>query len=262
MVCNTPSGITPSAGAQWLVHQQLHMLEAFLINQQTFHSNATADALQQSPLSELRFRLHIFTDTYSSLSNRLLLEKAVNERIITAELSLREHKVIIIGIYWVNESDIPEIKKNFQDAFKNVLKKWKEHELIILGDFNSKVGTSTISHVVGEFGDKVKSNNCSRLIKICEEFKLKIQNTFFYHEDIRKYTRYEKKSKSLIDFCITRQDTRLYVLDVLACRWLECGTDHIFLEATVSFPVITNDGNRKSICEEIKQLGERIRSRL
>ncbi|KAF8767856.1 Craniofacial development protein 2 like protein [Argiope bruennichi] len=184
---------------------------------------------------------------------RITKWEAVNERLITAKLNIHGQKVIVIGVYWVDDSATPYIKDRFQSDFKNELKKVKrEHELIILGDFNSKVGISTTSKIVGKFGDKEINNNGRRLIDVCEEFKLKIQNTFFDHEDIHKYTWHHKRnsSKSLIDFCITRQETTLQVHDILACRWLECGTDHIFLEATISFPIIKGNENNEYIVEE------------
>ncbi|CAL1267556.1 unnamed protein product [Larinioides sclopetarius] len=171
------------------------------------------------------------------LSQEFGEKETTNERIITGKLNIQEREVIIIGVYWVNETEDRKIKEGFQNKFRDELNKWKEHELIILGDFNSKVGISTENKVVGNFGDKEINDNGRKLIKICEDFGLKIQNTFFDHEDIHKYTWYHKRnsSKSLIDYCITRQDTTLHVHDVLACRWLECGTDHILIEATISF---------------------------
>ncbi|GFS48612.1 craniofacial development protein 2 [Trichonephila inaurata madagascariensis] len=175
---------------------------------------------------------------------RVIKWEAISERIITAKLSISGQKIIVIGVYGTDETAKPTVKDAFQEDLKNVLKKIKkQHELIMLGDFNSKVGVSKISKVVGNFGNSEVNTNGRRLIDLCEEYHLKIQNTFFDHEDIHKYTWYHKwnLSKSLIDFCITRQDTSLYVHDVLACRWLECGTDHVFLEATISFPLLIND---------------------
>ncbi|GFS85161.1 craniofacial development protein 2 [Nephila pilipes] len=123
----------------------------------------------------------------------------------------------------------------------------------MLGDFNSKVGVSKTSKVVGKFGDSEVNNNGRRLIDLCEEYHLKIQNTFFEHEDIHKYTWYHKQnlSKSLIDFCITRQEASLCVHDVLACRWLECGTDHVFLEACISFPLLVKDEIIETASEDV-----------
>ncbi|GFU73820.1 craniofacial development protein 2 [Trichonephila clavipes] len=175
---------------------------------------------------------------------RVIKWEAISERIITAKLSISGQNITVIGVYGTDETAKPTVKDAFQEDLKNVLKKIKkQHELIMLGDFNSKVGVSKISKVVGNFGNSEVNTNGRRLIDLCEEYHLKIQNTFFDHEDIHKYTWYHKwnLSKSLIDFCITRQDTSLYVHDVLACRWLECGTDHVFLEASISFPLLIND---------------------
>lgn len=188
---------------------------------------------------------------------RVVRWEAVSERIITAKLSISDQKIIVIGVYGTDESAKPTVKDAFQENLKNVLKKIKkQHELIMLGDFNSKVGVSKISKVVGKFGNSELNNNGRRLIDLCEEYHLKIQNTFFDHEDIHKYTWYHKRnlSRSLIDFCITRQDTSLGVNDVLACRWLECGTDHVFLEATISFPLLINDEIKQTASEDVLEI--------
>ncbi|KAF8767855.1 hypothetical protein HNY73_020741 [Argiope bruennichi] len=105
---------------------------------------------------------------------------------------------------------------------------------------NQENANGARSEAVGSFGveGKKSNNNGDRLMDVCAKFKLKIQNTFFDHKNIHTYTWYKKNdsSRSVIDFCITRQITALHVHDVLACRWFDCGTDHIFLAAFITIP--------------------------
>ncbi|XP_015923681.1 LINE-1 retrotransposable element ORF2 protein [Parasteatoda tepidariorum] len=167
--------------------------------------------------------------------------KVVNERIIRVRLKVGVHKIVVLGVYWVDDCAKTEVKDRFQTALCKVLKNIKiTDEIVILGDFNAWVGTSISSRAIGRFGEEKMNNNGRRLIDVCEIFHLKILNTFFDHEDMHKYTWYDKRSnsKSIIDYCIVRQDTILKFVDVIACRWLECGTDHIYLEAVAIFSSI------------------------
>ncbi|CAL1267554.1 unnamed protein product [Larinioides sclopetarius] len=140
-----------------------------------------------------------------------------------------------------------------------LLNEFQGYDLIILGDFNSKVGISSTSKVVGNFGDEVINDNGQRLIKVCEAFGLKIQNTFFDHKDTYKYTRYGinrngKETKSIIDFFITRQETTLHVHDVLTCRWCECRTDHVFLGETISLLSSKTSESKENVVEDVLEM--------
>ncbi|GFT81873.1 craniofacial development protein 2 [Nephila pilipes] len=173
------------------------------------------------------------------------------DRIITAVLNVSGHKLKVIGVYGTNENAESDIKNKFQkdleETLKHFLQSHKEHEFIMLGDFNSRVGVLRNSKVVGKFGDYEKANLNGRwLIDLCERYNLKIQNTFFEHEDNHTYTwySYSSPSKTVIDFCITRQDTSFCVHDVLACPWYDCGSDHVFLQVIISFPLLITEMRR------------------
>lgn len=170
--------------------------------------------------------------------------RSVSERLIVAEFKISGRSVVVIGVYWLDDCAKSAMKDSFQNNLKSIVENVdKEHELVILGDFNSRVGVDKNSSVVGSYGEPEINNNGRRLTELCKYLNLKIQNTFFNHEDKHKYTWYHPRQsrRTLIDFCITRQDTSFFVEDVVACRWLECGTDHIFLEATLSFQLQDED---------------------
>jgi hypothetical protein len=44
---------------------------------------------------------------------------------------------------------------------------------------NARVGCGNKSKAVGKFGEEIKNDNCDRLTSICEQFELKIDNSFF-----------------------------------------------------------------------------------
>ncbi len=54
---------------------------------------------------------------------------------------------------------------------------------------------------MGQYGEETRNGNGKRL-NICEEYEMKINNPFFQHNDIHKYTWFQrtKTLKSIIDF--------------------------------------------------------------
>ena len=64
----------------------------------------------------------------------------------------------------------------------------KKVVLLIIGDWNAKVGTEDIPAVTGKFGLEVQSEARQRLTKFCQEDTLVIANTLFQQHKRRLYT--------------------------------------------------------------------------
>nr|XP_015923682.2 uncharacterized protein LOC107451951 [Parasteatoda tepidariorum]XP_042907849.1 uncharacterized protein LOC107451951 [Parasteatoda tepidariorum] len=159
--------------------------------------------------------------------------KVINERIIRVRLKVGANKIVIIGFY--GDNVYARNESRIVKALKKVIEESITDEMVILGDFNAWVGTSEDSKEIGKFGDERTNNNGDILIQICKDFRLTILNTFFKHEDIRTYTWYDSKgTKTIIDFCIVRQDTNLKFLDVSAYN--SQITDHSYVEALALIP--------------------------
>ena len=75
-----------------------------------------------------------------------------------------------------------------------------------------------------------------RLINTCEQGGLRIANGFFPHKWIHKYTWEARGQKSIIDYAIVRQNTKLKVQDVRVCRGVTCGSDHYCVKMALFFP--------------------------
>jgi hypothetical protein len=48
-----------------------------------------------------------------------------------------------------------------------------------MGDMDTRVGCGIKSNAVGKFGEEIKNDNGDRLTSKCEQFELKIDNSFF-----------------------------------------------------------------------------------
>ena len=60
--------------------------------------------------------------------------------------------------------------------------------LLIIGDWNAKVGSQEISGVTGKFGFGVQNEAGQRLTEFCQENALVIANTLFQQHKRRLYT--------------------------------------------------------------------------
>ncbi|KAK4884077.1 hypothetical protein RN001_000348 [Aquatica leii] len=88
---------------------------------------------------------------------------------------------------------------------------------------------------------------------------MKISKTFFEHKDIHKYTwyQYTRDIKSIIDYFVIKQKTRLKVLDVKVKRGYDYGSDHHLLTSTVYLSYRASNNNR----EEKENIGQTTEER-
>ena len=64
----------------------------------------------------------------------------------------------------------------------------KNDVLIIIGDWNAKVGSQETPGVTGKFGLGIRNEAGQRLIEFCQESTLVIANTLFQQHKRRFYT--------------------------------------------------------------------------
>ena len=64
----------------------------------------------------------------------------------------------------------------------------KEDVLFIIGDWNAKVGSQETPGVTGKFGLGIRNGAGQRLVELCQENALVIENTFFQQHKRRLYT--------------------------------------------------------------------------
>ena len=104
-----------------------------------------------------------------------------------------------------------------------------EGKLIILGDFNPRVGRDwEMWDSLGRHGIGKISSNGLRLLELCSELKLVICNTCSHHKDKHKYTWFHPRSKQghLIDYIITRKRDLADVCNVCVLCSAEYDTNH------------------------------------
>lgn len=165
--------------------------------------------------------------------------EAINERLIKMNFSFNGQKVTIIGVYAVNDDALVNKKDElFEQLSFEITKIGHSREIVLLGDLNARTGRKSGDRTVGQFGEDTTNDNGLRLISMAEQNELKILNGFFQHPWIHKFTwtQETRNLKSIIDYIIVRQKSKLKFNDVRVHRGPTCGSDHHLLKAKVIFP--------------------------
>ena len=114
--------------------------------------------------SELRRESGVGFAIKSHLFNKLTsLPKGVNDRLMTLQLPLGENKqVTLISVYAPTMTNPDEVKDRFYEELESLITSVpRQEKLIILGDFNARVGTDhqTWDGIIGKHGiGKCNSN--------------------------------------------------------------------------------------------------------
>lgn len=180
----------------------------------------------------------------------------IDENLIKVNISLYGHKTTVIGVYAISEDEPVHTKENFFNKLNDIIEGiGNTREIIIAGDFNSRTGQQTGNKIIGPHGENIINDNGLRLINICEQNSLQILNGFYKHKEIHKYTWHQEtlQIKSIIDYIIVRQKTRLKTQDVRAYRGA-AQSDHYLVNSKIVFPYrdITHKGENINEEENIK----------
>ena len=134
----------------------------------------------------------------------------INERLMTMCLPLGDFTLSIISAYAPTLASSDESKESFYGAISDAIKCVPpSHKLLVMGDFNARVGTDSTSweNVIGKHGVGNENSNGTLLLSMCSQLGLVITNTIFQQQNKHKTTWMHPGSKEwhMIDFVITRQ---------------------------------------------------------
>ena len=121
------------------------------------------------------------------------------------------------------ESEVEWFYEDLQDLLELAPKK---DVLVIIGDWNAKVGCQEIPGVTGKFGLGVKNEAEQRLIELCQENALVIANTISQQHKRRLYTwtSPDGQHRNQIDYILCSQRWRNSIQSaknkIRTCLWL------------------------------------------
>ena len=109
----------------------------------------------------------------------------------------------------------------------------KKDVLLIIGDWNAKVGSQETPGVTGKFGLGVQDKAGQRLIEFCQENTLIIANTLFQKHKRRLYTWIspDGQHQNQIDCILCSQRLRSSIKSSKTRLGADCGSDNELLIA-------------------------------
>ena len=117
-----------------------------------------------------------------------------NDRMISVRFQGKPFNITVIQVYAstsnAEEGEVERFYENLQDLLELTPKK---DVLLIIGDWNAKVGSQEIPGVTGKFGLGVQNEAGQRLTEFCQENTLVIAKTLFQkhktlHMDITRWS--------------------------------------------------------------------------
>ncbi len=152
-----------------------------------------------------------------------------NERVLLVRIEAKPVDLVIVQVYMptgsYKEEEIEEVYEELEEVLSSV--KGKEN-LIIMGDWNARVGAEKEEGICGEYGLGERNERGSRLIEFCEKHKIVIANTLFKNHRRRRYT-WKKpggEGRFQIDYIMTRRRYRNEIIDCKTYPGADIGSDH------------------------------------
>ena len=138
----------------------------------------------------------------NSIAKSLMGYWPINDRIIMCKLQAKPFNIVILQLYAPTSDHDDEEIDTFYEEVNSALKQTKSSDIIIiLGDFNAKVGNTAMSECMGKHGLGETNERGERLIQFCEHHNMSIINTMLKQLMRRLYT-----WKNPGDICMNHAD--------------------------------------------------------
>ncbi|GFS06671.1 craniofacial development protein 2-like [Elysia marginata] len=122
-----------------------------------------------------------------------------------------------------------EIETFYEELEKAMSECTSQDPLIIMGDFNAKVGQHGNDKAVGKHGLGIRNERGEQLVTWCDEHDLIIGNTCFEQQARRKWTWKQPgdNARNQIDFILVKERFRNALLSAKSYPGADCYSDHI-----------------------------------
>ena len=132
----------------------------------------------------------------------------------------------------------------------------KKDVLLVIGDWNAKVGSQKILGVTGRFGLGVQNEAGQRLTDLCQENALVIADTLFqqHKRSLYTWTAPDGQYWNQIDYILCSQRWRHSVQSAKTRRGADCGSDHELLIATFRLKLKKVGKTARPFRDDLKQI--------
>lgn len=178
----------------------------------------------------------------------------MSDRVIGIQIEARPKPITIIQVYAPTaDKEDEEVEKLYEEIEKVKKELRRDGPVIIMGDFNAKVGSSPVNNTVGAFGLGEGNERGSRLIEFAEKHDMVIGNTLFKQHPRRLFTWKSPgdRVRNQIDYIMINRRYRNAMLNCHTYPSADCGTDHIMLVAKCRITLAKCRSRKKHSMERI-----------
>lgn len=181
----------------------------------------------------------------------------VNDRIITIRLAGKNVNKTIIQVYApttaAKEEEIEEFYITLQEVFDKVP---KNDIIIVMGDFNAKVGRGAMIRTVGAFGLGERNEAGDKLVDFASSNGLRITNTFFKQHNRRLYTWISPDGlhRNQIDYILVNNRWASTIQSAHTLPGADCGSDHQLLVAKIRVKLKKQKRHERAKCYDFEKI--------
>lgn len=168
----------------------------------------------------------------STWKENILGFASYSDRVITVNMKMGTETLTIIQCYaptsTYSESAMEEFYHDLEQAIIDLKKsEW----LIVMGDFNAKIGVpqKQENDVMGSFGLGDRNDRGRMLIEFSRKNELFFSNSMFEKRESRRWTWTLGRARNEIDFILVRKSQRKLVIDVSVVNNFKFNSDHRML---------------------------------
>ena len=153
---------------------------------------------------------------------------------ISVHFQSKPFNITVIQVYAptsnAEEAEVEWFSEDLQDLLELTPPK---DVLLIIGDWNAKVGSEKTPGVTGKFGLGVQNEEGHRLTEFCQENALVIANTLFqqHKRGLYRWTSPDDQHRNQIDYVLCSQRRRSSIQSTKTRPGADCGSDHELLIA-------------------------------
>ena len=162
----------------------------------------------------------------------VMMWEPISERIMIMKLKVAPINMLIVQIYAPCEDDKEEEKDRFYERLDQVIAEYRKGRecVVVMGDFNGKVGDSKVDDTVGPFGLGERNDNGERVVEFCKRHNLFATNTWFQQKRSAQWTWKSPGEvdpvKNQIDYVLVDKRFRNGIQNSKSRPGADCGSDH------------------------------------
>ena len=171
------------------------------------------------------------------VAGALIGYEPVNSRIIVVRLNAKPKCISLIQVYApTSTADEHQIEQFYEDLAATIKKISAKDILLVLGDFNAKVGGSSLPPTVGPYGLGEINQAGERLTDFCSDHSIVLVNTWFKHHPRRLYTWTSPggNTRNQIDYIGIAHRWKSSISNCKTYPGADCDSDHHLLVATLT----------------------------